>query len=117
MKNLSLALVLSLWTSTALAAVVEDVSILEMTYKEDAFELRLKPGNEIRDTYFIVEIGKSDEKALEKIAVIMKKLKAGKGHKLNLQIPSFSAYPPGAFYRSQSVRFMENVEGETLVGR
>lgn len=117
MKNLSLALVLSLWTSTALAAVVEDVSILEMTYKEDAFELRLKPGNETRDTYFVVEIGKTDELALQKLAVVMKKLKAGKAHKLNLQIPSFSVYPPGAFYRSRSVRFLDDVEGETLVGR
>lgn len=113
MKTILCLLLLSL-TMTVHAAKIDDVKVLDMKYLKGSFEVKLQVHNGKKDSYFVVDIVKEDEKAFEKLALVLKKLK-GKGLKLTLEIPSFSAHPSGAYYKSTSVTFVGSAEGDSLL--
>ena len=115
MKKLMM-IVLALAFSTAHAARVEDVKVLDLKYGKDAFELRLQIKDGPKDSYFLVDIVKEDPKAFDKLALVIEKIQR-KDMKLNLDIPSFSASPSGAYYRSLDVRFSGDSIGESLLGK
>lgn len=113
MKAIICFILLSL-TMTVHAAKIEDVKVLDVKYLKGSFEVKLQIKDGKKDSYFLVDIVKEDEKAFEKLALVLKKVK-GKGFKLNLEIPSFSAHPSGAYYKSPSVTFTGSAEGESLL--
>ncbi|QLY26897.1 hypothetical protein HW988_07855 [Bdellovibrio sp. KM01] len=104
MKNLILALFF-MSGATASAAQVNNVSLLDIKYSQDKYELKLGANFEGKDTMFFVQIPKSDPDSFEKLSYVIKKLAQGDGYKLNLDIRSFTASPSGSFYRSQDVKF------------
>lgn len=101
---------------SAHADPVTDVKVLDVKYAKNSFEVKLQTKDGPKDSYFLVDIVKDDEKAFEKIALIWKKLKH-KSFKLNLNIPSFSATPSGSYYRSKDVQFEGSVDGESLISK
>lgn len=113
MKTILCLIFLSL-TMTVHAAKIEDVKVLEVKYLKGSFEVKLQVKDGKKDSYFLVDIVKDDEKAFEKLALVMKKVKK-KDFKLNLEIPSFSAHPSGAYYKSPSVTFTGSADGESVL--
>ncbi len=101
--------------NSAHAAKLEDVVILDITHKKDNFELKLQTKNGPKDSYFFVDIVKSDANSFGKLAIVLKKLKKRDDFKLTLEIPSFSVSPSGSYYRSESVTFSGSAAGESLV--
>ncbi len=96
------------------AAKLDDVTILDLKYVKESFEVKLQTKDAKKDSFFIVSIVKKDEEAFKKLALVLNKLKNKDSFKLNLEIASFSASPPGSFYRSDNVKFVGNPEGESL---
>lgn len=115
MKTLIKIILCSLAIGSAHAAKLEDVTLLHLKAGKESFELKLQVKDAKPKSYFLVEIVKEDDKAFEKIALVMKKLKLKEAFKLNLEIPSFSVNPPGSFYRSDSVKFTGSSEEELLI--
>ena len=105
MKMKTMIVFLCLIAHSAFAASLEDVRILETAPGKDSLELKLQTKDGPKDSYFFVSIEKSDRAYSEKLALTDKKLKLGNEFKLDLDIPSFSAFPSGSFYRSEDVRF------------
>ncbi|MEK7690363.1 MAG: hypothetical protein AAB425_05020, partial [Bdellovibrionota bacterium] len=56
-----------------------------------------------------VHILKSDPLAFEKLVFVMRKMTDGDQYILNLDIASFSPFPSGSCYRSESVTFSGSV--------
>lgn len=109
-------MILSLTINSAYAAKLDDVSVIEMKQgKNDKFELKLHAGNGPKDSYFFVDIVKSDKESFDKIALVLKKLKKKDAFKLGLEIPSFSMSPSGSSYLSDSVKFSGSALGESLI--
>lgn len=104
MKTLTTIIFLSLAIGSAHAAKVEDVKVLAVEYKKDSFEVKMQTKDGKKDSYFTVEVVREDENAFEKLAHVIQKTKKP-DYKLDLDIPSFSAYPSGAYYKSTSVKF------------
>lgn len=94
-----------LMVGRAQAAQLDDVRILQVTSGKDSVELRLRYKGAPRDSYFLVEIPKSDPESFAKMVLVARKLADGDGFKLSLDIPSFSPSPSGSSYRSLDVRF------------
>jgi hypothetical protein len=115
MKTFIKIILFSLALTSAHAARVEDVKVLDLKFKKDFFEVKLQIKDGKPDSFFTVEIIKDDEKAFNKLALVMKKIKKQDGYKLNLDIPSFSAYPSGSHYRSDSVKFTGSSDEESLI--
>lgn len=105
MNKILFLLFLFLMANTASAARVVDVSIISITPAKDTFELKLHASQGPKDSYFIVDIVKSDPASFDKLGIVIKKLEQGDDYKLDLDIPSFSMQPSGSFYRSEYVRF------------
>lgn len=98
-------LCLCLVSQLAIAANLEDVSVLDVIPKRDSFELKLHQKDGAKDSYFFVDITKSDPESFEKMGYVAKKLLRGEKYKLNLRIASFSASPNGSYYKSTGILF------------
>ena len=103
MKKLILALYCL--SSTTMAARLEDVKILNVTPGQENFELKLQTKDGPKDSYFYVDIVKSDPESFEKLVQVIKKLTRQDKYKLDLDIQSFSASPNGSYYRSEGLIF------------
>lgn len=101
--------------NTANAAKIDDAKVLDIKYVKDSFEVKLQVANAPKDSYFLVDIGKSDSDSFDKLALVLKKLKKPSEFKLSLDIPSFSLSPSGSYYRSESVTFSGTASGESLI--
>ena len=104
MKTLTTIILLSLAIGTAHAAKVEDVKVLDVRYKKDNFVVKLQTKDGKKDSYFIVDIVREDPNAFEKLGHMIQKTKRPELYKVDLDIPSFSAHPSGAYYKSTSVK-------------
>jgi hypothetical protein len=115
MKNFIKILFLSLTISSAFAARVEDVTVLDLNLKKgkDSFEVKLQIKNGEKDSYFTVDITRDDEKAFDKLDMVLKKMKKANAFKLNLNIPSFSASPSGSYYKSEGISFSGSTATES----
>lgn len=100
--------------STAHAAKIEDVRVLSMKYEKSAIVVKLQLKNVKDHSFFTVQIDREDEKALEKVALVLKKVKEKDKFRLSLDIVSFSPQS-GSFYRSQYVTFHGSAEGASLI--
>lgn len=89
----------------AFSAELKDVKILNTSLSKSGIELKLQINDAPRDSFFYVDIVKTDKDAFKKIAHVMQKLEKRSAYKLNLKIVSFSASPSGSFYRSNDVVF------------
>jgi len=96
---------LYLISSIASAARLEDVKILNVMPGRDNFELKLQTKDGPKDSYFYVDITKSDPDSFEKLVYVIKKLMRRDKYKLDLDIPSFSASPSGSYYKSEGLTF------------
>ncbi|OGQ16848.1 MAG: hypothetical protein A3B70_07370 [Deltaproteobacteria bacterium RIFCSPHIGHO2_02_FULL_40_11] len=105
MKKL-LILSLCLFSNWAFGARLDDVSILDVVATKDGLELKLQVKDGPKDSYFFVNVVKSDRNAFDKLTEVIKKLKKGDNYKLTLDIPSFSAFPPGSYYRREDIKFL-----------
>ena len=103
MKTLTTIIFLSLTIGSAFAAKVEDVKVLDVKYKKDSFEVKMQTKDGKKDSYFTVDVVREDAQAFEKLAHVIQKTKRPE-YKLDLDIPSFSAHPSGAYYKSTSVK-------------
>lgn len=104
------------FTSMTFAKNLEDVTLLDIKYVNQGFELKLQTKEQApKNAYFIVDIIREDEKAFEKLALVLKKQKKKESFKLDLDILSFSAFPSGAYYRSTSVKFSGSIQDESLI--
>lgn len=103
MKKLILALYFI--SSIASAARLEDVKILNIMPGQENFELKLQVKDGPKDSYFYVDIVKSDPESFEKMVLVTKKLTRRDKYKLDLDIPSFSASPNGSYYKSEGIGF------------
>ena len=115
MKTIILLTLFTLAIGTAHADKVEDVSVQDLKYGKNSFEVKLQIKGAKKDQYFLVDIVKEDEKALEKVALVLKKMKLKNSFKLNLNIPSFSPSPSGSYYRSNDVTIEGSAEGESFI--
>lgn len=105
-KQIVTGLVIFLVGAAASAAELKDVKVLsvEPTDKE-SIKLKLQAPSAPKNSYFFVDVVKSDPEAFQKIYLVTKKLKTKGGFKLDLEIDSFSPKPSGSYYRSDSVKF------------
>jgi hypothetical protein len=94
-----------LFSNFVFAARLEDVRILKITPGRDNFELKLQTKNGPVDSYFVLDVMKSDPESFEKLVHIIKKVAYKDRYKLDLDIPSFSASPSGSYYRSEGITF------------
>jgi hypothetical protein len=94
----------------ASAARLEDVQILSVKPGSDKFEMRVHAKEGEPDSYFFVDIIKSDPEAFEKINLALKKMMQKEKFRLDLDIVSFSMSPSGSSYNSDSVKFSSPME-------
>ncbi|MES3038628.1 MAG: hypothetical protein V4736_12045 [Bdellovibrionota bacterium] len=102
---LKLLILLSLFSSVGFAARLEDVKILSAVPGQDSFELKLHANEGASDSFFFIEIVKSDPDSLEKMNHVFKKLMKKEKYRLDLDIMSFSVSPNGSVYRSEGIGF------------
>ncbi len=110
MKIIIAMITLVLLAGSVQAANLNDVALLSLKPKKESFELKLRVKEAKENSYFLVEIGKDDEHALEKLSLVLKKLHLKNSFKLNLTIPSFSVSPSGSYYKSNYVQFSGSSE-------
>ena len=103
MKKMIIGLLFA--SNVASAARLEDVRILNIMPGRDHFELKLQIKDGPRDSYFYVDIVKSDPDSFEKLVHVINKMRLRDKYKLDLDIPSFSASPSGSFYKSEGISF------------
>lgn len=115
MKTLFILILLNFMVGSAFAAELMDVKLLDVTYKKSSFLLKLQVKDGPKDSYFNVEIVQEDQKALEKMALVLQKMKQKENFKLDLNIPSFSVSPSGSYYRSLYVTFLGTPSQESLM--
>ena len=87
----------------ASAAHLEDVKLLKFTPGPEKFELKLQLKDGPKDSYFLVDIVKSDSESFAKLAHVVRKFMEKEKYKLDLNIPSFSPSPSGSHYRSDDI--------------
>lgn len=105
MKTKFKMIFLILISTLTFAKQLDNVNVLDITQDEDKFVLKLQDSEIGGTSFFIVEINKSDKESFVKLDYLIKKIKNKENYKLNLEIPSFSAYPSGSFYKSENVKF------------
>src|ERR1700733_2953211 len=106
MKTLLALSLLSLMAATsALAAKLNDVSILDELSNSDGLELKLHTASGPKDSYFFVTIEKQGQNSFDQLALVIRKLQLGDRFKLSLVIPSFSMTPSGSSYRNGDIQF------------
>ena len=101
-------------TSIASATTLEDVKILGVTVVNDSILLRLQAKRAPNDSYFFLDIVKSDSDSFEKLGHIINKLTYFDKYKLDLNIQSFSAEPSGSYYRSEGINFYGSAVRESV---
>lgn len=91
----------------ASAAQIEDIKILSLEADPalQFFQLKLHGNNLKVDSFFFVKIVNTDPLAFEKMIHVFNKLKTKNQYQIDLNIPSFSAYPSGSIYPSDRVSF------------
>lgn len=99
-------------SSFSFAAQLEDVKILNIKPGTENFELKLQAKEGSSDSYFYVDILKSDKDSYDKLVHVIKKITRREQYKLNLEIPSFSLTPSGSYYRGDSVLFSSSSDRE-----
>lgn len=114
MKNLIAIFILNLIFSSAYAARLENVKILNIISEEDGIELKLHTPSGEDNSYFFVRIEKDDVETFDKLICILQKQNRPNKIKLNLEIPSFSHSPNGSSYPGHSVRFSLKEEPSKL---
>ncbi|WP_413578702.1 hypothetical protein ACLVWU_09255 [Bdellovibrio sp. HCB290] len=97
---------LSLITTPAIAAQVNDIKVLEVKHHPESLELKLGTKHNGKSTHFTVDIPKTDPENFEKMSAVIQKLSQGDAYTLNLDIPSFSAFPSGSYYKSPGIKFL-----------
>jgi hypothetical protein len=102
MKLITTLLLLS---QSALANMVENVSVLETESTATGVVVKLHAPVSGRGSYFFVHINKGDPTGFEKLAKLLQKIQSGPQIKMDLDIISFSLSPSGALYPSESVKF------------
>jgi hypothetical protein len=112
MKNIFLFLFIGLFPLVSSAAHLEDVKVLNVKSGYDNFILKLRAKDAPADSFFYLEIVKSDPEAFEKMIFVTKKLTQGDKFRLDLNIPSFSISPSGSHYRSEGIIFTAPGEKE-----
>lgn len=103
---------LFLISSVASAARLEDVKILTVIPGRDNFQLKLQAKEAPGDSYFFLDITKSDPDNFDKLMHVIKKMMHKNKYKLDLDIPSFSASPSGSYYKSEGINFSSPSERE-----
>ncbi|MGE0529224.1 MAG: hypothetical protein AB7G93_12695 [Bdellovibrionales bacterium] len=103
MKTLVVAL--GLLSNIAIADLLEDVHVLNVKPGQNHLELKLRTKEGPKDSFFLVDIVKSDPEAFEKLAHVINELNRPDKHKLNLDIQSFSVSPSGSYYQSPGILF------------
>lgn len=114
MKKIFMTLMLCLSINTAHAEKLEDVSVLDISYTKDSFQVKMQESKDSKDSFFYVDIVKSDKDSFKKIALVLKKFKERDNFKLTLDIRSFSNSPSGSNYKSDNVTFKGVVENESI---
>jgi hypothetical protein len=107
MKKLALALcliALCLISTMASAAKLEDVRVLEVLPGPDKFEFKLQKTGGPKESFFYIDIMKSDPDSFEKLSHVLRKYLRSDEYRLDLDVPSFSASPSGSSYRSLDVK-------------
>lgn len=110
MKTLIFSFLLA--SSVASAARLEDVKILNVITGKDNFQLKLQAKEAPFDSYFFLDITKSDPESFDKLMHVIKKMMHKNKYRLDLDIPSFSASPSGSFYKSEGITFSSTSERE-----
>jgi hypothetical protein len=100
-----LFIALFLYSNFAAAAHLVDVKILDVTPGRESLELKLQLRDGPKDSFFYVDIVKSDRGAFEKMAQVTQKLLHKDKYKLDLDIISFSPTPNGSYYTSDDITF------------
>jgi hypothetical protein len=91
--------------NSASAAKLEDVEVLAFTPTKESITLKLHASQGPPDSYFTVDLTRTDPNTFDKLNYVMKKLENKKGYKLSLNIRNFSMSPSGSSYKSESVVF------------
>ncbi|MBT7409891.1 MAG: hypothetical protein HN826_09340 [Methylococcales bacterium] len=102
--------ILLLIATASFAEKLEDVEVLNSKQSKNGITLKLQAIKEGKESFFYVDVTKDDRNSFEKLHFVIQKLKNGAKFKLNLNIKSFSFFPSGSYYRSQSVGFSGNVK-------
>jgi hypothetical protein len=89
-----------------MAANLENVKVLSVKTGKENIEVKMQLSNSPKDSYFTVDIIKSEPEASEKIKIVNNKVRLKDRYKLDLEIPSFSPSPSGSYYRSNYVKFV-----------
>jgi len=87
------------------ADYLEDVAIMDVTTNNQNILLKLKTHKAPNNSYFFVDITQSDKDLFNKFVHIINKQKYGSRYQFNLNIPSFSTNPSGAYFRSDDIIF------------
>ncbi len=98
-----ITLVVYLFSSISLAARLENVVILGGKQGTRNFELKIHAREGAPDSFFYLDISKSDPEAFDKLIHVIRKLTDPEGYRLDLDIPSFSVHPSGSYYRSEDI--------------
>ena len=98
-------LALVLLASTAHAASLEDVTLLEVRPEAGQVRLKLHTDKGPKGSFFFVTVTKKDPDSFDKLALVLKKLEDKSRFRLDLSIPSFSPSPSGSSYESGYVKF------------
>lgn len=117
MKTIITFFIFSFVVGSAFADEIKGVSVLDLKYIKGSFEVKLQIKDAKKDAFFLVDIVKEDEKAFDKLALVLKKMNKKESFQLNLDIKSFSPYPSGSYYRSTSVKFIGSAENESLLDK
>lgn len=115
MKKIFMAVILFLSVNSVHAARLEDVSVLDIYYHKDSFQVKIQENKSLKDSFFYVDIIKDDKDSFRKIALILKKFKERDKFKLTLDIRSFSSSPSGSNYKSDNVSFTGAVDNESIM--
>lgn len=107
-----LILTIFLLSHFAEAARLQDINIMDIESKQNSFLLKLQPQGASNESFFFLEISQSDPRSYDKLSHIVKKILYKDEYKFDLNIPSFSEYPSGSYYRSEGVTFYRTLDRE-----
>ncbi len=100
------------FSNAAFAARLGDVRILNIMPGQGNFQLKLQTKDGPRDSYFFLDITKSDPDSFDKFIHVFKKMMYKNKYRLDLDIPSFSVSPSGSYYKSDGITFSSTTERE-----
>jgi hypothetical protein len=100
--------------SVASAAKLEDVKLLGAKAGADNFELKLQLKDGPPNSFFYIDIVKTDPDAFAKMIHVANKLMQKERYRLDMDIISFSASPSGSYYKSKDIIFRGGPAGRNL---